>query len=153
MNWILSILFSIVAIFVQGQTKIYVGPQKITSDLIYEIENKIVYRVNNLASKTDFLYIDGDKIYFKDRKYFTDVKYTIQNNCFYKGSSTFDKLFTFKDDKLYLGEGNFQSDCLFTFKNGVVYRGDSESTFDAFMSYEVQIPSELIYVVMLTLPY
>lgn len=123
--------------------------------MIYEIENKIAYRINNAASKIDFLYIDGEKVYFKDRKFFTDIKYTIKDNCFFKGNSTghFDKLFTFKDNKLYFGDSNFATDCLYTFKDGIIYKGDSTSAFDAIMSYEVANATDLIYVAMLILPY
>lgn len=150
---IISLVFS--SIYCNSQVKVYIGNQKLQSNLIYQIENKIAYRVNNIASKIDFLYIDGDKVYLKDRKFFTDIKYTVLNNSIFKGSSTsvFDILFTFKDDKIYIGNSDFRSDCLYTFKDGVIYRGDSTSLFDAFMSYEVQTSAELIYVAMLILPY
>jgi len=100
----LILLFLVLPRVIFCQTKVYIGDQKFLSDMIYLIENKIVYRYTNPASKTDILYIEGDKVYLKDRKFNTDVKYTIQNNCIYLGSSTstFDKLFTLKDDKLYL---------------------------------------------------
>lgn len=137
------------------QIKVYKGDQKFLTDMIYQIENKIVYRYTNPASKVDILYIDGDKVYLKDRKFNTDVKYTIQNNCIYLGTSTstFDKLFTLKEDKLYIGDSDFQSDCLYTFKDGVIYMGDSTSSFDAIMSYENQTAEELIFVAMLIVPY
>lgn len=149
------LLFLILPCTIFCQTKVYIGDQKFLSDMIYQIENKIVYRYTNPAIRIDVLYMEGDKVYLKDRKFNTDVKYTIQNNCIYLGSSTstFDKLFTLKDDKLYVGDSSFQSDCLFTFKEGIVYIGDSTSSFDAIMSYEIDNEADLINVAMLIVPY
>lgn len=123
--------------------------------MIYQIENNIVYRLSNPSIKVDILYIDGEKVYLKDRKFFNDVKYTIKNNVIYKGTSTttFDKLFTLKEGKLYLGDGDFSSQCLYTLKDGKIYKGDSTSTFDLIMCYEIESDNDLIKVAMLITPY
>jgi hypothetical protein len=103
----------------------------------------------------DILYIDGEKVYLKDRKFFNDVKYTLKNNIIYKGTSTttFDKLFTLKEGKLYVGDGDFSSQCLYTLKDGKIYKGDSTSTFDLIMCYEGASDEDLIKVAMLITPY
>jgi hypothetical protein len=125
------------------------------SDLVYQIENNIVYRYSNPAIKTDILYIEGDKVYLKDRKFFNDVKYTIAENVIYQGNSrtTFDKLYTLKEGKLYMGDGTFSTQVLYTFSEGKIYKGDSTSSFDVIMSYEVGSEEDLIKVAMLITPY
>lgn len=122
---------------------------------MFEIENDKAYRINSISNRIDFLYFEEAKVYLKERKFFTDIKYSISENKIYKGSSnsTFDLLYTIKNNKVYLGSGTFQSDCLFTFKDGVIYRGDSESSFDAFMAYENAKSEDLIYIICLILPY
>jgi hypothetical protein len=123
--------------------------------MIYQVENNIVYHLSNPSIKVDILYIDGEKVYLKDRKFFNDVKYTLKNNVIYKGTSTttFDKLFTLKEGKLYIGDGDFSSQCLYTLKDGKIYKGDSTSTFDLIMCYEVTSDDDLIKVAMLITPY
>ena len=138
-----------------AQVKVYVGEQKFPNELIFELKNDIVYRVTNPALKSEYLFISGDKVYFRDRKSFTDVKYTLTENGIFKGnsSSSFDQLFTLKDNKMYIGDSNFSSDCLYTLKDGLIYKGDSTSSFDAFMSYEIESEEDLILVAMLIAPY
>ena len=73
----------------------------------------------------------------------------------FKGNSTstFEKLFTLRNQQLFIGDSNFSSDCLYTFKDGMIYRGDSTSAFDAFMSYEISKEEDLIFIAMLIAPY
>jgi len=152
----LTLLFFLFLPFaVLTQTKVFVGKDKFPNDEIYEIKNNIVYRVNNPASKVEYLFIENGKVYFKDRKSFTDIKYSYSKSAIFKGNSisTFDQLFELKDGKLYVGSSNFSSDCLFTLKDGIIYKGDSTSTFDAFMSYDLVNPDDLILIAMLISPY
>lgn len=140
---------------VYSQTKVYVGKNKFPNDQIYELKNNIVYRLSNSAIRSEYLFIDGEKVYFRDRKSFTDIKYTVKSNVIYKANSTstFDVLFTLKEGKLYIGNSTFSTDCLFTFKDGVVYRGDSTSTFDAFMTYDLSSTDDLIWIAVMIAPY
>ncbi len=154
MRYLFCLLLSL-PLTVFSQTKVYTGQLKSPNELIFEYRSNTVYRVNNAVMKSEYLFIDGEKVYFRDRKFTTDVKYTIKSDVIYKGSSTstFDLLFTLKDQKLYIGNSTFRTDCLYTFKDGIIYRGDSTSSFDAFMSYELAEPSDLIYVAMMIAPY
>jgi hypothetical protein len=154
MKYLFLFFFSL-PLLVLAQTKVYTGQLKSPNELIFEYRSNTVYRVNNAVLKSEYLFVDGEKVYFRDRKFNTDVKYTIKSDVIYKGSSTstFDVLFTLKDQKLYIGRSTFRTDCLYTFKDGVVYRGDSSSSFDAFMSYELADPADLIYVAMMIAPY
>lgn len=69
MKIVIGILFLVLNFYGLGQVKVYIGNQKIQSNLIYQLENKTFYRVNNVASKIDFLYLDGDKVYQKTENF------------------------------------------------------------------------------------
>ena len=142
-------------LFLNAQIKVYTGQMKSPNELIFEYKSNMVYRVSNAVMKSEYLFVDGEKIYFRDRKFNTDVKYTIKSNVIYKGNSTstFDVLFTLKDQKLYIGNSTFSTNCLYTFKDGIVYRGDSTSSFDALLMYELTDQEELIYLAMMITPY
>lgn len=152
---ILILLSVLLPLFMFGQTKVYVGQLKSPNDQIFEYRSNTVYRINNAVMKSEYLFVDGEKVYFRDRKFTTDIKYTIKSDVIYKGNSTstFDVLFTLKDQRMYIGRNTFRTDCIYTFKDGVIYRGDSTSSFDAFMSYELADPVDLIYVAMMIAPY
>jgi hypothetical protein len=138
-----------------SQVKIYKGTQAFSNDLLFEIKDHTVYRVNSSANKIDFLYIDGQEIFLKERKFFTDCLYTIHKNAIYKGNSISygDVLYTLTDGKLYLGQSSFPNDCLFTFEKGVIYKGQSTSYFDILMSYENATPYDLLIICCIIAPY
>lgn len=149
------VVFLLLHSFGFSQSKVYLGNYASMNSLIYEITAKEVIRVNSMANKSPFLFIDGTKIYLNQRMSFTDVKYTIKENSIYKGdsNSSFDILFTLKDGKLYVGQGRFGEVVLYTLKEGKIYQGDSTSTFNQLMSYELTNESDLILIAAAIAPY
>jgi hypothetical protein len=145
-------LFALASMTSFGQ-KVYLSDRKFSNDLIWELEQQIIYR-NNPTGRIESLFIKNDLVYVRERMFFSDVKYTVSGNKIYRGNSTsvFDLLFTLSDGKLYIGDGRGSMDCLYTFKNGIIYRGDSTSTFDKFMAYDAD-ESMLIWVAVMILPY
>lgn len=138
-----------------AQSKVYVGSFPSLNSQIYEILPSKILRVTNAANKSPKLFIQGNLIYFNERRSFTDVMYTFSENQLFKGnsSSSFDVLFTLKDGKLYAGDGRFSQVVLYTFSDGKIYRGDSTSTFDFLMSYELGSDADLILVAAAIAPY
>lgn len=150
---VLSILF--LWINASAQTKVYVGQFPSMNTQVYEISSTKIQRVTNAANKSAVLFIQGNLIYFNERKSFTDVMYTFSENQLFKGNSTssFDVLFTLKDNKLYAGDGRFSQVVLYTFNDGKIYRGDSNSSFDLLMSYELNSPGDMILIAAAIAPY
>ncbi len=138
-----------------GQSKVYIGEFSSLTSLLYEIHPQQVIRISSVANKTPYLFRQGNRIYFDNRKSFTDVLYTIEDNHIYKGNSnsTFDLLYTLQDGRLYIGDGRFNQTCLFTFNNGKIYKGDSSSSFDVLMCYELDNPEDLIIIAAIIAPY
>lgn len=140
---------------IQAQTKVYVGQFPSMNTQIYEISSSKIQRVTNAANKSPILFIQGNLIYFKERRSFTDVMYTFSEDQLFKGNSTssFDVLFTLKEGKMYAGDGRFSQVVVYTLRDGKIYKGDSTSNFDLIMSYELEDEQDLILVAAAIAPY
>lgn len=147
---ILSFLFLYSSGF--AQTAVYMDETSFTAEMIYKVENGVVYRYQNRVIRSPYLFIEGNKVYFNSRKFSDDIKYTLGEGVIYRGMSS-EVLFTVESGKVYQGDSTYDSDVLYTFKDGVIYKGNSTSTFDAMMSYTLNEQDDLLLVVMLVLPY
>ena len=142
----------LLSLHVGSQTALYAGDDNFPTSMIYKIENNTVYRYQNPAIRSEYLYVQGNKVYFRERRFSDDVKYTFDSKRIFRGNSG-ELMFTFSDGKIYQGESFFESDVLFTLEDGVIYKGDSKSSFDAVMRYTLNNPSDILLIVMLILPY
>lgn len=155
MNHLICIISLCLGFQLNAQTKVYVGQFPSLNTQIYEIVPSKILRVTNAANKSPILFIQGNLIYFNERRSFMEVMYTFSEDQLFKGNSTssFDALFTLKEGKLYAGDGRFSQVVVYTFSEGKIYRGDSTSSFDLLMSYELNSPTDLILIAAAIAPY
>jgi hypothetical protein len=120
----LAFFFSMVGATSVAQIYVYAGNAHYPTEMVLRFEN------NRMLPAASFS--------------INDAYYTVVGNQIMEGpmGSAFDLLFTFREGKLYTGNGMFTSQIAYTLANGKIYKGDS--VFELDVLYNVR--NDVIYV-------
>jgi hypothetical protein len=157
MKRLLITCFLLFCLQAAAQVKCYKGDFQMSSDLRYRVANNQLYLQTGTFNETEYLFINGQVVFFGRLGDLQNPVYTFKDNVIYKGNSTMvsDQLYTIYDNGIYTGRSTISSDCLFTFRDGKIYRGRSESSFDVLLTCDKTNLSnaELYLLIAAILPY
>lgn len=154
----LKLVFTVFALVLsswgtKAQTFLYPDNDLLWHDCICHHDNGVIREGNNWTGKI-ILTLQNEHIFSGYSTSSFDVMYSVRDNKLYLGDSYFTDAITYTYDesegKVYVGDSTFPLDLAYTirpdnFKRGVlnIYRGDSISPFDIVACLQGDIPTAI----------
>jgi hypothetical protein len=136
-----------------GQLYVYAGNAHYPTEMVLRFENNRMMPAFSFSINDAYYTVVGDKIMEGPMGSEFDLLFTFREGKLYKGNGMFSSqiAYTLFDGKIYRGDSNFELDVLYNVRNDVIYVGSQSFPTDAIYYIQGRYNPVQLFAILLSL--